>query len=358
MSAGFHSLTVAEVIDETPEARSIRFDLPEELRETFRFRPGQHLTLKADIGGEDVRRNYSLCVAPRDGLLKVTVKRIAGGVFSNWANDNLKPGDAVEVMPPHGSFTWDFRGDASNHYVGFAGGSGITPVISLLKTALAEEPESRFTLFYGNRDSQSVIFLEELAGLKNRFLSRLEVHHFLAEESEDIELFNGMLDRSKCDEVLTRLVDPAAAAAFFICGPGPMMDAAEEALVARAVPREKIHIERFTAGRPSAALEAQMQALQSRAQGLTMLVTLDGRKRRVAFDAGAGNILDSARLAGLPAPFACKAGVCATCRARIVSGEVEMAARYGLTDEEVARGYVLTCQSVPKGADVELDYDA
>jgi ring-1,2-phenylacetyl-CoA epoxidase subunit PaaE len=358
MSVSFHRLTVAEVIDETAEARSIRFAVPEELRETFRFRPGQHLTLKAEIGGEEVRRNYSLCTAPADGALKVTVKRIAGGLFSNWANENLAPGAEIDVMPPHGSFTWDFDPAASNRYVGFAGGSGITPVMSLLRTALIEEPASRFTLVYGNRDSQSVIFLEELARLKNRFMGRLEVHHFLAEEMEDIDLFNGMLDRAKCDEVLTHLVEPDEAAAFFVCGPGPMMDAAEEALLARGVPREKIHLERFTADRPPEALQAQLQALSQDARGLSMMVTLDGRKRRVAFDGEAGNILDSARKAGLPAPFACKAGVCATCRARIVSGEVEMAARYGLTDDEVAAGYVLTCQSVPKGEGVEIDYDA
>jgi ring-1,2-phenylacetyl-CoA epoxidase subunit PaaE len=357
MSVSFHRLPIAELVDETAEAKSIRFDVPAELAETFRFRPGQHLTLKAEIGGEEVRRNYSLCVAPEDGELKVTVKRIAGGLFSNWANDNLKPGDVLDVMPPHGSFTWDFDPAASNHYVGFAGGSGITPVMSLLKTALIEEPESRFTLVYGNRDSQSVIFLEELARLKNRFMGRLEVHHFLAEEMEDIELFNGMLDRAKCDEVLTHLVEPDAAA-FFICGPGPMMDAAEEALLARGAAREAIHLERFTADRPAEALQAQLQAMSKEAQGLQLLVTLDGRKRRVPFSAEAGNILDSARLAGMPAPFACKAGVCATCRARIVSGEVEMAARYGLTDDEVAAGYVLTCQSVPKGPGVEVDYDA
>jgi ring-1,2-phenylacetyl-CoA epoxidase subunit PaaE len=358
MSVSFHRLRVAEVIDETADARSIRFEVPEELRETYRFRPGQHLTLRAEIGGEDVRRNYSLCVAPEDGELKVTVKRIAGGLFSNWANDNLRPGVELDVMPPHGSFTWDFDAAASNHYVGFAGGSGITPVMSLLRTALLAEPRSRFTLIYGNRDSQSVIFLEELARLKNRFMGRLEVHHFLAEEMEDIELFNGMLDRAKCDEVLSRLVDAQGAAGFFICGPGPMMDAAEEALLAAGVAREKIHLERFTAGRPPEALQAQLEALSREAEGLTMMVTLDGRKRRVAFDAEAGNILDSARKSGLPAPFACKAGVCATCRARIVVGEVEMAARYGLTDDEVAAGYVLTCQSVPKGEGVEVDYDA
>ncbi|MEA3000184.1 MAG: ring,2-phenylacetyl-CoA epoxidase subunit PaaE [Sphingomonadales bacterium] len=358
MSVNFHSLEVAEVVPETAEASSLRFLVPEALREAFRFKPGQHLTLKAEIGGEEVRRNYSLCVAPEEGELKVTVKRIAGGLFSNWANDALKPGDRVEVMEPHGSFTWDFTGDASNHYVAFAGGSGITPVMSLIKTAMIEEPESRFTLFYGNRDSQSVIFLEELARLKNRYMERLEIHHFLAEESEDIDLFNGMLDLAKCEAVLDTLIDPVEAAAFFICGPGPMMDAAEAALKARGVGADRIHIERFTADRPPEALQAQLEAMSEQARGLAILVTLDGRKRRVPFSAEAGNILDSARLAGLPAPFACKAGVCATCRARIVSGEVEMAARYGLTDEEIAAGYVLTCQSVPKGEGLEVDYDA
>jgi ring-1,2-phenylacetyl-CoA epoxidase subunit PaaE len=358
MSAAFHTLRIAEVISETSDAKSIRFDLPEELREEFFFKPGQHLTLKADIEGEDIRRTYSLCVAPQEGQLKVTVKRIAGGAFSNWANDNLRPGDHIEVMAPHGSFTWEFTPGASNHYAGFAGGSGITPILSLLKTALLTEPDSRFTLFYGNRDSSSVIFLEELAKLKNRFMDRFQVHHFLAEEAEDIDLFNGLLDRTKCDLILGSLVEPEEITAFFICGPGPMMDAAEQALESVGVPHERIFVERFTAGRPSAALAAQMQALQSQAQGLTMMVSLDGRTRRVPFDAAAGNILDSARIAGLPAPYACKAGVCATCRARVLSGEVEMAARYGLSDEEVASGYVLTCQSVPKGEGVEVDYDA
>ena len=358
MSVGFHRLEIAEIVRETAEASSIRFAVPPELAETFRFKPGQHLTLKAEIGGEEVRRNYSLCVAPQDEEVKVTVKRIAGGLFSNWANDELKPGDALDVMPPHGSFTWDFAPTAANHYVGFAGGSGITPVISLLRTAMLTEPGSRFTLFYGNRDSQSVIFLEGLAKLKNGFMDRLEVHHFLDEEAGEIALFNGMLDRAKCDEILDALVDPADVAAFFICGPGAMMDAAEQALIDRGVARDRIHLERFTADRPPEALQAQLEAMSKDAQGLTMTVTLDGRRRRVAFDASAGNILDSARRAGLPAPFACKAGVCATCRARVVSGEVEMAARYGLTDEEIASGYVLTCQSVPKGEGVELDYDA
>ncbi len=358
MSVGFHRLTIREVVPETAEAKSFRFDVPDDLRETFAFKPGQHLTLKARIEGDEVRRNYSLCVAPQDGELIVTVKRIAGGLFSNWANDSLRPGDEIDVMPPHGSFTWDFDPQAANHYVGFAGGSGITPVMSLLRTALLTEPKSRFTLLDGNRDSQSVIFLEALAQLKNRFMGRLQVHHFLAEEAEDIDLFNGILHRSKCEEILTHLVDQAEAVAFFICGPGPMMDSAEETLIARGVERDRIHLERFTADRPVEALQAQLEAMSKHAEGASLTVTLDGRKRRIMFSAEAGNILDSARLAGLPAPFACKAGVCATCRARIVSGEVEMAARYGLTDDEVAAGYILTCQSVPKGGSVEVDYDA
>jgi ring-1,2-phenylacetyl-CoA epoxidase subunit PaaE len=357
MAEHFYSLRVAEIVPETDEANSILFEVPEELKSAFRFKAGQHLTLRADIGGEEVRRNYSLCVAPDAGEIRVTVKRIAKGVFSNWVGDELKPGDTLDVMTPHGSFTTEFDSAAERRYVGFAGGSGITPVISLIRTALAAEPRSRFTLFYGNRDSNSVIFLEALAALKDRYMGRFELYHFLSDEEGDVELFNGMLNRETCDEAIEHLVDdPTAIDAWFICGPGPMMDAAEKALLEKDVAKDRIHIERFTAGRPSAALAAQIAALQEEAAGQTISVTLDGRTRKVEFSAA--NILDSAREAGLPAPFACKAGVCATCRAKVTKGKVEMAARYGLTDEEVAAGYVLTCQSVPKGDGVELDYDA
>jgi ring-1,2-phenylacetyl-CoA epoxidase subunit PaaE len=357
MAEHFYPLRVAEIVPETDEANSIRFEVPGELKDAFRFNAGQHLTLRADIGGEEVRRNYSLCTAPADQDLMVTVKRIAGGVFSNWVGDKLKAGDTIDVMTPHGSFTTDFNPKAKHRYVGFAGGSGITPVISLIRTALSIEPDSRFTLFYGNRDANSIIFLEELAALKDRYLGRFELYHFLSDEEGDVDLFNGMLDRATCDEAIEHLVDnPGDIDAWFICGPGPMMDAAEAALLDKDVARERIHIERFTAGRPSAALAAQMAALQEEAAGLTLSVTLDGRTRKVEFTEA--NILDSAREAGLPAPFACKAGVCATCRAKVTRGKVEMAARYGLTDEEIAAGYVLTCQSVPVGEGVAVDYDA
>jgi ring-1,2-phenylacetyl-CoA epoxidase subunit PaaE len=357
MAEHFYALRVAEIVPETDDANSIRFEVPAGLESAFAFRAGQHLTLKADIGGEEVRRNYSLCVAPHEGQLKVTVKRIAGGVFSNWVGDALKPGDTLDVMTPHGSFTTDFDAAHARRYVGFAGGSGITPVISLIRTALSVEPRSQFTLFYGNRDASSVIFLDALADLKDRYMGRFELYHFLSDEAGDVELFNGMLDRATCDSAIDALVDaPRDVDAWFICGPGPMMDAAEAALADRNVAHDRVHIERFIAGRPSAALAAQMAALQEDAAGLTLSVTLDGRTKRVAFDGA--NILDSAREAGMPAPFACKAGVCATCRARVISGKVEMAARYGLTDEEVEAGYVLTCQSVPVGEGVAVDYDA
>jgi ring-1,2-phenylacetyl-CoA epoxidase subunit PaaE len=357
MAEHFYKLRVAEIVPETDEANSIRFEVPKGLEDVFRFRAGQHLTLRIELGGEEIRRNYSLCVAPDEDQVKVTVKRIAGGAFSNWVGDSLKVGDELDVMTPHGSFTVDFDPARKRRYVAFAGGSGITPVMSLIKTALKTEPDSRFTLFYGNRDSNSVIFLEHLAALKDRYLGRFELYHFLSDEEGDVDLFNGMLDREHIDDAIGSLVDDAPAVdAWFICGPGPMMDAAEAALTDRGVARDRIHIERFLAGRPSAALAAQMAQLQEKAAGLTLSVTLDGRTRKVEFSEA--NILDSAREAGMPAPFACKAGVCATCRAKVVKGKVEMAARYGLTDEEIDAGYVLTCQSVPVGEGVAVDYDA
>ena len=357
MSVHFHPLKVAEIVPETADANSIRFEIPPELREAFAFKAGQHLTLRATIDGEEVRRNYSLCTAPADSDWMVTVKRIGGGLFSNWVGDQLRAGDIVEVMVPHGSFTTEFEASKARHLVGIAGGSGITPVMSLIKTLLREEPQSRFTLLYGNRDSSSVIFLEALAALKDKHLGRFEIYHFLDHEEQDIDLFNGMLNRERLEEAVEHLVpDAADVDGWFICGPGPMMDAAEGVLLDRSIPKERIHIERFTADRPPEAVAQEIAQLQTQAEGMSVAVTLDGRTRRVPFTAG--NILDSARAAGLPAPFACKAGVCATCRAKVIKGKVEMAARYGLTDEEVAAGYVLTCQSVPLGDGVAVDYDA
>ena len=358
MSAGFHTLKIAGVRREIDDAISLELEVPPELRDAFRFTAGQHLTVRADIDGEEVRRNYSLCVAPHENEWRVAIKQIAGGAFSSWANRAVKAGDMLDVMPPHGSFTWTFDPARSANYVGFAGGSGITPVLSLLKTALAVEPDSDFTLLYGNRASNSVMFLEELAALKNRFMGRLQIYHFLEDEEEEVELFNGRLDSAKITDVLRSLVDPSTIDAAFICGPGPMMDAAEAGLIAAGVASDNILIERFTVGAMSAEQLAAARALEQKAAGLKVQVTLEGRRRTLTFDADKGSILENARAAGLPAPFACKAGVCATCRAKLVRGEVTMKANYGLSADEVAQGYVLTCQAVPLTDDVALDYDA
>jgi len=357
-SIDFHKLRVMEVKRETPDAVSVRLDVPEHLRATFAFRAGQHLTFRREIGGEEVRRNYSLCVSPSEGLLKIGVKKIAGGAFSGWVNSGLKAGDEVEVMAPHGSFCWSFDAAARNEYVAFAGGAGITPVLSLIKTALAMEPRSRFTLFYGNRNSLSVMFLEEIAGLKDRYLDRLSIYHFLEEEEEEIDLFNGRLDRAKTDDILSTLVRAENVDAFFICGPGPMMDAIEEALLARKVAKSRIMIERFTTGPLSAAQAAAARVLEEKAAGLKMSVTLNGRRVQVAFDPAKHSILDNVRAAGLPAPFACKGGVCATCRAKVTAGEVSMKVNYGLSEQELADGYVLTCQATPVTEGVALTYDS
>jgi ring-1,2-phenylacetyl-CoA epoxidase subunit PaaE len=357
MNIDFHKLRVAEVKRETPDAVSVRFELPDDLRETFKFKAGQHLTFRREIGGEEVRRNYSVCVSPSEGVLKIGVKKITGGVFSGWVNDELKAGDEIEVMAPHGSFCWNFDADTRQEFVAFAGGSGITPILSLIKTALATAPNARFTLLYGNRNSIGVMFLEEIAALKDKYLDRFSVYHFLEEEEEEIDLFNGRLDRAKAEEIFSGLVRPDNVDAFFICGPGPMMDAVEEALLAKGVDKPRILIERFTTGPLSAAQAAAARALEEKAAGLKMSVTLNGRRVQVAFDPDKHSILDNVRAAGLPAPFACKGGVCATCRAKVTAGEVSMKVNYGLSEAELAEGFVLTCQATPLSEGVALTYD-
>ncbi len=359
MTDTFHALTILDARRETDDAVSLRFAVPPELDGAFRFRAGQHVTLRATVNGEELRRNYSLCVSPHDGELRVAIKRIADGRFSRWAHGELAAGHSIDLMPPHGSFTWRFDSEQRRSYLGIAGGSGITPILSLLKTALIEEPDSRFTLFYGNRQSGGIMFLEELAALKNRYMDRLSVFHFLEDELDtEAPLLNGRLDRERLGELLGGLIDPATLDAAFICGPAPMMDAAEAALSEAGMPRETILIERFTADRPNEAQMIEFDRQRAEASGRQLFISMDGRTRRLAYDSGHGSILDNARAAGLDAPYACKAGVCATCRARLVKGEVSMAANYGLSAEELAKGYILTCQAVPMTEEVVLDFDA
>jgi len=356
LNKGFHQLTVAEVRRETPDSVSILFALPDELRETFAYKPGQHLTLRMEIEGEDVRRTYSLCVPPSRGELRIAVKQMPGGVFSNWANGALQAGASLDVLPPMGRFVRP-EGKPGGNYVALAGGSGITPILSILSHALETDPQARFTLLYGNRNTPSIMFLEELAGLKDRYLDRFALYHFLEDEAEDIELFNGRLDRAKCDEIFSHLIDVRTVDAFFVCGPGPMMDVVESVLRQRGVAGERILVERFSTSLPSSEQVARGEMLQSKAAGAELQVVLDGRRTKVAFDPGKGNILESLQAAGLHAPYACRGGVCTTCRAKVLEGQVQMLKNYGLTDEEVAQGYVLTCQAVPEGERVVLSYD-
>ena len=263
LNKGFHKLSIAEVRRETPDSVSILFHVPDEMREAFRFKAGQHLTLRADIAGADVRRTYSLCTSPGQGDIRIAIKQMQGGLFSGWANSELRVGHSIEVLPPMGRFVVP---DSSRgaRYVGIAGGSGITPVLSILRHALETDGDCRFTLIYGNRNTPSIMFLEELAGLKDRYLDRFEIYHVLEDEAEEIELFNGRLDRAKCEEIFSHLVDVKDVDTFFICGPGPMMDVVEDVLKSRGVAADRVLVERFSTSAPSAEQLARSEVLNAK----------------------------------------------------------------------------------------------
>jgi len=358
MSVKFHPLEVIEVRREIADAVSLRLRVPDDLAEAFRYTPGQHLTLRTEIAGDDIRRNYSICSAPHEDELRVAIKCVPQGAFSTWANGEIKVGQEIDVMPPHGSFTWSFDQERAGSYAAFAVGSGITPILSLVKSALRGEPQSRCVLLYGNKTSDSIMFLDEIADLKDRYLDRLQVYHFLTAEEGDIDLFNGRLDADRLQRVFGALVDPSALDAAFICGPLAMIDTIEAALKDAGMPADRILSERFTTGELTEEQREAMRELEQEAAGKPVWVTLEGRRRKITFDPDKESVLENARASGLPAPFACKAGVCATCRAKVVRGEVRMIQNYGLTDGEVAQGYVLTCQAVPVSDEVELDFDA
>ena len=350
----FHALKVAEVKRETPEAVSIRFEVPADLAPLYAYRQGQHLTLKRDIDGQDVRRSYSICAGVEEQSLQVAVKKIPGGLFSSFANDTLKAGDVVEVMPPAGHFYTELDPSAARQYVAFAAGSGITPVMSILKTVLAAEPRSRFLLVYGNRMPGRVLFDEQLAELKNRYMERLEVLHVLSQGEADIPLLNGRIDAEKCQIILKHMIDPQAIHAAFLCGPGEMIDTVEACLLAAGVDKRAIRHERFTAAGQPTGTPTRAPA-DSTAARITIIID----QQPVSFEHdGSKPILDAALDAGLNVPFACKGGVCCTCRAKVMEGEVDMAVNYNLEEEEVAAGYVLTCQSFPKSGKVVLNFDA
>jgi len=358
MAHHFHPLRVRSVRPESEEAVVVAFDVPDELAEQFRFTHGQHLTVRRTIAGNEERRSYSICAAPADGLLQVGIRKVPGGVFSTWLHESLQPGDILEVMTPEGRFFVPLDPGAARHYLGIAGGSGITPILSILKAVLGAEPQSRFTLIYGNRRQRSTMFTEELEDLKNRYLSRLVLHMVFSQEATELPLYNGRLDRGKIGEFLATLVDARGVDHAFVCGPHGVNDEAEAALLAAGIPAERIHIERFGIPDESGPGKRPVQPpREGDAADARVTIIRDGIAREIDFHAEQGNILDAAAAAGLEVPFSCKSGVCCTCRSKLLEGEVRMERNFALEKHEVAAGYVLTCQSHPLTERVVLSFD-
>jgi len=363
----FHPLRVRRIEPDTAEAVIVSFDIPAELRSTFGFTQGQYLTLRATIAGQDLRRSYSICAGVDDGELRVGVRRVKDGVFSNWIHAQLKPGDVVQVMAPQGRFYVPIEPTAHRHFVGIAGGSGITPILSIMKTVLAREPHSRFTLIYGNRTLQSTMFKEELEDLKNRHLARLTLHHVFSDEETDVPLNHGLMNRDKLAEFLGSVLPAAGIAHAFVCGPYQMNDEAEAALLAAGVPARRIHIERFgvAPGAPSTAAapggptaDAVLHAAQpGDAETATVVMLRDGLRREFPFRRDQASVLDAASACGLEVPFSCTSGVCGTCRAKVIEGRVRMDRNFALDAAEVAAGHVLTCQAHPLTERVVLSFD-
>jgi len=352
----FHPLTVAHVARETRDAVALRFAVPPPLAEAFRFVQGQHLTLRADIGGEDMRRSYSICSAVQDGDLRIAVKKAPGGSFSTWVNEQVQPGHVIEVMPPMGHFNVPLNPANRKHYLGFAAGSGITPLMSIIKTTLATEPKSGFTLFYGNRSSSAVIFKEELSDLKDLCLERLNLVYVMSREPQDIAILNGRIDAQKADALLAHWVDLEDVDTAFVCGPDGMMQAVSKALQTRGFPKSRIKIELFAASIPKHEHKVPAQAAPGQAQ-CEVTVIIDGAARQYTLEKGKENILDAGLRQGFELPYSCKGGVCSTCRAKLIEGEVDMDVNFALEDYEVARGFILCCQSYPVTDKVVVDYD-
>lgn len=359
MSTLFHPLRVKAIEPDTHEAVIVSFEVPADLQQVFGFTQGQYLTLRHDIDGQDLRRSYSICAGLDDGELRVGVRKVRGGVFSNWINASLKPGDTLQVMAPQGRFFVPIEPASARHHVGIAGGSGITPILSIMKTVLAREPQSRFTLIYGNRQLQSTMFKEEIEDLKNRYMTRLVLQHVFSDEHTDSPLGFGVMNREKIGEFLASVVPAADIDHVYVCGPFQMNDEAEAALLAAGVPEDRIHIERFGVALPSATQVGAVvhEAQPGDAKQSRITIVRDGLQREITFTEGQPSILDAASAAGLEVPFSCTSGVCGTCRAKCVDGEVRMERNFALDKNEVASGFVLTCQAHPLTERVTLSFD-
>lgn len=369
--ATFHGLRVADVQRLTDQSVAIGFEIPDELAGEFlRFQPGQHLTIRAEVNGEDLRRSYSCCIsrghARRTSRLRVASARVPGGAMSTWLNENVEVGQVLQVMTPLGSFTCPTRPDSARHHVAFAAGSGITPVLSLIATALEEEPASRVTLFYGNRRTDSIMFLEELMDLKNAYADRFTLINVLSREVQDVELFSGRLDRERITRLLEIYAVPAEVDEFYLCGPFGMVETARTVLAQAGADPEHVHHEVFHVDELGAAVPPTVGLAEEKARDgdeeqapyAEVTVTLDGRTTTIPMRTAGESILAATLRERPDAPFSCTGGICGTCRARVVDGEVRMDRNYALEPDEIAAGVVLACQSHPVTERVRLDYDA
>ncbi|MGB0959410.1 MAG: 2Fe-2S iron-sulfur cluster-binding protein [Halocynthiibacter sp.] len=352
--ARFHNLTVTDIQKTIRDAVVVTLK-PEDMGD-FDFTQGQYLTFRKDFDGDELRRSYSICAGKSEGILQVGIKRVDGGAFSSWANSELKVGDVVEAMPPMGNFFTAIEPKAAKEYLGFAGGSGITPVLSIIKTTLEAEPESSFTLVYANKAVNTIMFREEIEDLKNIYMGRFNVIHIMETDTQEIDLFTGLVTKEKCDDLFNSWIDIKSIDTAFICGPEPMMLGIVEALKAHGLTDEQIKFELFASGQPGRAKNRAASAAGAAAAEIDAKITLDGSTRSFKMPKDM-SVLEAALDNSLDAPYACKAGVCSTCKAKVIEGEVEMATNHALEDYEVAQGYVLTCQCYPLSDKVVVDYD-
>ena len=355
--ARFLPLQVTDIRRDTRDAVVVTLTPRPEDAGAFDFTQGQYLTFRRSFDGEELRRSYSICAGRDDGALRVGIKRVDGGAFSTWANEELAPGMELEAMPPMGRFHTALDGGSAKHYIAVAAGSGITPILSIIKTTLKREPKSRFTLVYANRSVNSIMFREELEDLKNLYLGRLSVIHVLEAEGQEIELFTGLVDEGKLTALFTHWVDAADVDTAFICGPEPMMLTIARSLKAHGLTDAQIKFELFASGQPGRAKQKAVSRTADTGDACEATVTLDGATRTFRMPKTGESLLDAALANKLDAPYACKAGVCSTCRAKVLEGDVEMHTNHALEDYEVNQGYVLTCQCYPLSDRVVVSYD-
>ncbi|MCB0399657.1 MAG: 2Fe-2S iron-sulfur cluster binding domain-containing protein [Winogradskyella sp.] len=355
--ADFYKLRIKDIYKETKDTSVVTFDVPDALHEQFKFSQGQHLTLKTIINGEDVRRSYSLCSSPFDNEWKVAVKEIPGGKFSTFVNSTLKTGDELEVMVPSGTFGVKCNAETGKNYLFFAAGSGITPILSMIKAHLAAEPHSTCKLFYVNKTAKSIIFKEELEQLRNTHFGRLEIYYFLTKERRDIELFNGRFDDNKMSVLTNTFIDIPDTNEVFLCGPEQMVNYVSNYLVEAGLPKENIHFELFVSGLSEEDIKRQERLAKQEVEGTEVTIIDGGKEFNFTMTKDFDNILDAALNAGADLPFACKGGVCSTCKCEVKSGEVEMKINYALEADELAQNYVLSCQAVPITKKVIVDFD-